>query len=546
MSVLFNAEQQDIKSLFSLEEAYLIPSYQRPYSWEYEQCNQLYNDLIDAFREQEDYFLGNIILAKTSNTNEDKRYQVVDGQQRLISLWLLIKSLNILYPEMKVLSKVLEIESWKGDYKYPRIKSDIFESIDGTEIELIYERNIIEYEERLVIVLNRNKGLVDEKKCSSPIEANSLLFYYWFKEFKNNHSIEKGEEFITFLLKRVSILPILLIGNTISEANNKALTIFETINNRGMNLDDADIFKAKLFEKAKRVNEENKFVLLWKDLKLSCDNLNITVEQLFRYYSHIIRGEAGITTNEIKLRDFFINTPYSPFNSTNDYKQIMDVLFSIVNILEYLNNERNITDEKIAIWLQLVDVYSNLYPKYAIVNYLHVHGFTENVLFEAFLKSLIRYVYFMGSTSTVKFEIYNIIKEIQKNDTIKEYLQEEISIERFSYLGRLKTGYALLAHYLSNLDINVTIPYLFDKIIKNRDENLFSSEEWEDLNLDILGNFIILDIPNRNITLEEKIEYYKKSSIPSVKTLKSPFNINELKERDDELKQLLVVFFKHN
>ena len=92
------------------------------------------------------------------------------------------------------------------------------------------------------------------------------------------------------------MLPIELNGKTQDEANEKALIIFETINNRGINLEDADIFKAKLFQKAKKVNEENIFIEMWVDFKNNCDKLGLKVDDIFRYYSQIIRGAEGITS----------------------------------------------------------------------------------------------------------------------------------------------------------------------------------------------------------------------------------------------------------
>jgi uncharacterized protein with ParB-like and HNH nuclease domain len=107
-------------------------------------------------------------------------------------------------------------------------------------------------------------------------------------------------------LRRVYLLPIELIGKTSNEALDKALVIFETINNRGMNLEDADIFKAKLFKKAKKVLQEQQFIDQWKDFKVKCENLEIEIDDVFRYYSHTIRGAQGITIGEKNLREFFL------------------------------------------------------------------------------------------------------------------------------------------------------------------------------------------------------------------------------------------------
>jgi uncharacterized protein with ParB-like and HNH nuclease domain len=75
--------------ILKIEEQYIIPSFQRPYSWEYDQCFQLYNDLFQSFQDNEDYFIGNLIIAK--NDENKNVLEVVDGQQRLITLLLLLK-----------------------------------------------------------------------------------------------------------------------------------------------------------------------------------------------------------------------------------------------------------------------------------------------------------------------------------------------------------------------------------------------------------------------------------------------------------------------
>ena len=67
--------------------------------------------------------------------------------------------------------------------------------------------------------------------------------FIWLSNFKEKNEAN-CKEFIYYVLDQVFLLPIELLGNTVIEATNKALKIFETINNRGMNLGFADIFKA--------------------------------------------------------------------------------------------------------------------------------------------------------------------------------------------------------------------------------------------------------------------------------------------------------------
>ncbi|MDB5117706.1 MAG: hypothetical protein JWQ79_3198 [Mucilaginibacter sp.] len=540
MALSLSAEQKELSKIFKIEEQYVIPPYQRPYSWEYDQCFQLYNDLSTAFESRNDYFVGNIIIAKADN-NKDT-LEVVDGQQRLVTLLLLFKVLYLFQPEIKILQQLLEKEDWEGNNTVSRVRSDVFEANDGDAIIDVlnydFERMVARFDE----VTDKNQKIV-ERLCNNRFEANILYFYNWVQFYVENNSDLK--EFTLYLLKQVYLLPIQLGGQTQDEANEKALVIFETINNRGMNLEDADIFKAKLYNKAKNIKEEKIFIELWTDFKNNCDSLDLSIDDIFRYYSHIIRGKEGVTSSETNLREFFTNERFSPFE-LKKYKDVIGDLFKIIEILELLNQEKVKTIET-AKWLQIIDAYTNQYPKYAIVNYLFVNELNLDHEFIAFLKALTRYIYYQGSTSTVKFEIYNIIKQTSSGLAIGAYYKEDISVEYFNYLGRLKKGFALLAFYLKS---PMALPtYNVEKIVNLKDEK-FLSDDWSKIDLDnivdSLGNFLILDMPKRNIALNKKQEYFNNSSINEVKDLFSDeqFTYAQFRKRDRELKERLVKFFR--
>ena len=539
MALSLSAEQKELLKIFKIEEQYVIPSYQRPYSWEYDQCFQLYNDLSQAFESKQDYFIGNIIIAK-ADSNKDT-LEVVDGQQRLVTLLLLFKVLFLLQPEIKVLQQLLEKEDWEGNNIIQRIRSEVFEANDGEAITDVLKYDLIKLDSRFRSVIDKN-GKIIERSCSSRFEVNILHFYNWLNYYLENHSDLK--EFTSYILKQVYLLPIELSGPTQDEANEKALVIFETINNRGMNLEDADIFKAKLYNKAKNIKEEKIFIEQWTVFKNNCDSLNLNIDDVFRFYSHIIRGKEGITSSETNLREFFINEKFSPFE-LKKYKEVLADLFKIIEILELLNLEKVKTTET-AKWLQIIEAYTNQYPKYAIVNYLFVKELELSSEFIEFLKSLTRYVYYQGSTSTVKFEIYNIIKQTSSAIDVGSYHRDNIKADYFDYLGRLKKGFALLAFYLKKQSALPT--YNVDKLI-NLNDKKFLLEDWQGIDLetivDRLGNFLILDIPKRSIPINKKSEYFNNSSIPEVRELfkGATLKYSDLIQRDQDLKNLLVTFF---
>jgi len=540
MALSLNAEQKPILKILKIEDQYIIPSYQRPYSWQYEQCLQLYNDMMENFKpinEQnnilpsKDYFLGNIIIAK----NEENRdlLDVIDGQQRLTTLLLIIKVFSLLRDDLTILKEILVKKDWTGKIKGFRIESEVFETDDNESLKKVLELD----KSQINILYNKclSKNGIDEKKCSNNFETNILYFYHWLKDYKELNS------FIEYFLQKLFLLPIELTDKTREEAKEKALTIFETINNRGMNLEDADIFKAKLHDKAQKIGEEKIFIDLWKQLKENCDLLDIDIDDVFRFYTHIIRGQRGISTSEINLRKFFIDMPYSPFK-TKKYNEIMDDLFEIVESLHHYETLK--AQNK---WIQLIDIYTNQYPKIAVIVYLFYKKSYIELEFNEFLKSLVRYIYYKGSTTKIKFEIYNIIKIISKGLQIDNYFQEKVTKEYFDYLGGLKNGYALLAYYLKN---DILISFSIDKIITSKDEKyLVESLRWDkekiELANNMLGNFVVLDLPKKNISYLEKKQYFKNSKIDEIRHLADiDFTYEIFEQRDNELKKRIVDFIK--
>lgn len=541
MGLSLSAEQKTVIKIFKIDEQYIIPAYQRPYSWEYDECFTLYSDIMESFDDKEgseDYFIGNIVIAK-SNVDKSK-LEVIDGQQRLTTLLLLIKVLSIFSPEHKALRDCLEIEDWESDKTFPRIKSAIFESNDEQNLGKVLKFKKEEFEGLLKKCVNKKENFV-ENKCSNRFEKNIMFFYNWIKFYREKNELT---DFIRYLLTQVYFLPIELEGRTAEEAREKALKIFETINNRGKELSNADIFKSKLYEKAIREKEEKEFIDGWQNLKNSCDSEAINIDDIFRYYSHVIRGREQITSSEINLRHFFTRLDYSPFNRKN-YKVILDDLFKLVEVIAFLNEEKQRNSE-LAKWLQLIDFYTNKYPKILLVVYIFERGDEEKSLIE-FSKKLVRFVYYKGSTATIKFKIYNMIKDVCLGRDIYSFIQKNVTPEQFNYAGHLKHGYALLSFY--SIREKALEHYHIDRLITHLDKK-FLERKWEKTKIleaaNSLGNFVVLDIKKKNISIEKKKNYYKESKIKESKeliTILRNFTYENFLKRDKEMKKNLVDFF---
>lgn len=509
MALTLTAEQKSIDEIFSGKSKYIIPPYQRAYSWDEEQCSELLEDITNAFltNEEDGYFIGNIVIAKSSE--ERNSLEVIDGQQRLITLTLFLKILS----ELDSTNNALDDSIWIKDRrdrnkKEQRVQTRVFEDKDSLFLQEVLEVS--------------SEKLCKEKATNRFIK-NICLFA---KELKENKKIlEKIEEFANFILDRVTLLPIESTDTNQDKAREKALKIFETINNRGKPLSDSDIFKANLYSMALNSLEHKQFIERWIKLDLECENIKLKgfdIVRLFKIYSYIVRGEKEITKSEIGLRDFFIKKEYSPFKSKK-YNEIMDDLFHILEAIKLYESIIIDTTQnnELSKWFQLIDIYTNSYPKDLLILFLYKNRGKDTNQYLDFSKSLVRYCYFKGSTTKIKFTIYKWMVDVIKDNWTIYYPQNNKDRD-YDYLGRLYKGFGLLYSYLE--DNQAIYPY---KIKRLRDVTNFKYPDYS--YYDKIGHTVATDIHDKEL---EKYDFKN-------------FNEELYNERIAEIKQKFMEFFRN-
>ncbi|CAA6824388.1 MAG: Unknown protein [uncultured Sulfurovum sp.] len=557
MGLSLSAEQKRLTELFAKTNTYLIPSYQRPYSWSEKECLDLWDDLIFIFNHEdsEEYFLGNIVLAKSAKNDV---VEVIDGQQRLITLTLFLKVLSLFDGENAYLEEAI----WNKDRrdkskKTPRLRTMVFEDGDNENFE-----KVLVYTEEEIININIKK--------SNLFEQNLKFFY---DKLNDNEEIEKSKiaDFSDFLLERVYILPIQSEDIDEEKAREKALIIFETINNRGLDLSDADIFKAQLYNSASNKKESEEFIERWKDLVSLAKNNDYSLVDVFRIYSHVLRGKNGDKGNEIGLRAFFAQDKKGYISlRKRDYNEILDDLNKILLIIELFNkcikNEWKVDEEfySLSKWFQVIDEYTNNYPKYIVFIYLFINSsinkednltLGKEKMKELLLLSqnIIKYVYQYTSAMKIRFVIFEMIVKVAKSEFIDfsklvEKKNKNTVAEFGSRDGR-KKGFSLLSLYL-NREQEVVYPYYFNKLIssitiKNRLNNTWEKADYE-IYSNSIGNLLVTDDKRKNQVLIQRIEPYSKSKIKDLEKLStqlSNFNYEDFKEREDDKIDRLVSFF---
>ena len=87
-----NTDQGNIVKMFQSMAQYVIPVYQRRYSWGDRQCEKLWNDMYDVYKKgKRNHFIGSIVtVAETVSAMGLNKYLIIDGQQRMTTLSLLM------------------------------------------------------------------------------------------------------------------------------------------------------------------------------------------------------------------------------------------------------------------------------------------------------------------------------------------------------------------------------------------------------------------------------------------------------------------------
>ncbi len=305
-----NIDQRTISSLFSDKKSdFLIPDYQRPYAWTQDECETLWEDLYlfafpnnsssDFDSENDEYFLGPIVTFK----NPDGKQEIIDGQQRLTTIMLLLRAFYSKFETAmdddtvetrKLIAKCIWKTNELGRPLFDRLKIDSEVASDNDK------------EEFLAILKD---GRVEEGRKSRYAKA--------FAYFSG-----KIAEFVDKTPMYTALFPLRILNNVIllpieAESQDTALRIFSTLNDRGLPLSDADIFKSQFYKHYSDQGRKDDFIVRWRNLEDGANKLfrprrGTPMDELFTRYMYYRRAKLGISDTTTKsLRDFFSADGYA-------------------------------------------------------------------------------------------------------------------------------------------------------------------------------------------------------------------------------------------
>lgn len=221
------AEESTVGHILTDQICYEIPPYQRPYSWKSENVQQLLEDVWEAYENRdEEYFIGSLI---TIEIEKGKRYDVVDGQQRLTTLNLILARLRDHIEDeaaKAVLGKrVLPRNELTGETETPRL-------LLRRKDQSFFRRHVLN-SEALPPAAERSSLDAPQQRITENLETIDL-----FLRQKGQLTLKL---FANYLLMKVYVVFVK------TDSLKSAYRLFNVLNARGMSLSNADLIKNSLF-----------------------------------------------------------------------------------------------------------------------------------------------------------------------------------------------------------------------------------------------------------------------------------------------------------
>jgi hypothetical protein len=314
--VEIRGEQYSIGDLFDDRFLFIVPPYQRPYAWTTEHAGELLDDLLaflgdgkEPVDELNPYFLGSIVLIKGDRPDA----QIVDGQQRLITLTILLAALRALVPRQfaqSITRRLYEPED-------PLKNSPARYRLHPKDRDAIFFQDYIQKEGGIA----RLPGYLPARLSDSQrnMRENALLYLTQLEALPEQRRIRLAQ----FILWRC----LLVVVST--PDLDSAYRIFSVLNDRGLDLSYSDILKAEIVGRIPQ-QAQHEYTVKWEDAEESLGR--DAFQDLFGHIRMIYRKTRQVETVLTEFREYVIG-------AVPDSRRLMDdVLLPFANAYYVVEN----------------------------------------------------------------------------------------------------------------------------------------------------------------------------------------------------------------
>jgi uncharacterized protein with ParB-like and HNH nuclease domain len=526
-----NAETDTFGGIIKGDNKFKVPLYQRDYSWTQTHWNDLWLDIETNRKNNSKHYMGSIVLVSKLK----KQYDIIDGQQRLTTLTILVLAVVDTLKDLVV--RNIEVEN-----NEERIELLITDFIGKKSISSLNYENKIELNESnnpffSTYITNFRKPI----NIKSAVKSNKLLLncFNYYKELIKDEIFKEGDD-VTALISFVEYISDSLLFIQITATDDlSAYLIFETLNDRGLDLSVTDLLKNYLFS---IVDETDKSHVknIW-DVTIN----HVSYSGFPKFLRHYWMMQNGLVQEKelFKTIKRHINTPKSAFDLLNSMSEISEVY----SALSDANHQLWEGDEKARKYIRELNLFNvtQCYPlllnAYLYLDkddwiatlricsvisfrYMVISGLNPNAL-ESKYNEVCKAIN-LGTIKSAR-DIFTILKPLYVSDEDFEHTFESKSIrtKRSSKLARYVV-YSIENHLSDHvLDFEFDNGSLEHILPENPADNWIEHfpKEIEESFIYRLGNYTLLEpdknriVGNKNF--DQKVDVYKTSRYELTKRL---------------------------
>lgn len=524
---LFDTKTLNFSELLANSKIYSVPRFQRSYSWDESNWEDLWMDILALKnREETVHYLGTIVL----QTGDNKSFTIIDGQQRIVTLSIIIlaclKLLDDLIkkdiePEKNKERKEIFINQYIG-FKDPKALTYQSKLILNNTDRDLYNSYLVQLKTPLNI-----------SKLSDSNKLMVKAFQYYINKLESIE-LKSGEtivDFIETIIANKLFFIQIVVDDTIS-----AYTVFETLNARGVELTTTDLLKNYLFSLLDNEIDINNLQPRWDKIvnTVSYRNFPVFLRYFINSQQQIVRSERLFKEVKSKVSD-----KDNVINLIDELEQYADIYIA----LDDPDNElwKDNRDIKMIISeLKLFDVQQH--KSLLLSVYFKLNQYLEEVL--RIIRALSFRYNVIGKLNPNELErAYNKVaikvykRDISTPNAIQQELQSVyVNDEQFTNTFSTRTfdtrktkdkklvKYILLSIENRNFnkdyhlfDTNATIEHIFPENYINTDKRIDDSMIYRLGNLTLLESNLNRECGNK--LFEEKKEIYKKSQYEITKEI---------------------------
>ncbi|MEP4921969.1 MAG: DUF262 domain-containing HNH endonuclease family protein [Roseibium sp.] len=416
MSKKISGSEYPLSKIFSSDFEFVIPRYQRPYAWQVEQAQDLFEDLKDfaAAAPDEGYFLGSVVLIKDDGK---PHAEVIDGQQRLTTLTILLAVLVDFLSadsdedaEQKKNLKTYVIEpgnKWEGLEAKPRLT---LRERDND----FFRKHVQEWKLNELEKLD-STGL--ENEAQRNIQANTRYFRAAvFKAFADDEPALV--RFIQFLLGRCFLV-------AVSTPNrDSAFRVFSVMNSRGMELQPTDIIKADIVGNV-APGDQDKVNDDWEQMEVDLGREGFN--DLFSYIRMIYAKEKARKSLLEEFRLHVLTDELAPKDFVDDILKPYSSAYDMIRTNSYVAVESSKEINELLTWLNRLDFSDWVPPAIAFMS-RHKDDPAQILGFFSRLERLAAWMLACRINVNERIEVFaKVLDEIEEGKRVEDITWLELS-----------------------------------------------------------------------------------------------------------------------